>query len=294
MSLARTPESEATLLQGAALRQKYIWTDRFVFYPEASATFQQLDALLARPASHRPKSLLLTAHTNNGKTSLLQEYVARYQPDPNLLGDAALFPVIYFQAPEDGQPRSLYIDILQRLGGVFSPRSSTATLKGLTLNLLRTCRVRMLVVDEIHNLLALSSRSATRVQMLNLLRYIANDLRIPLVFAGIETAVQIAEADEQLRNRFEHRHLPLWTQPNRVRKLLLALEADLPLKTRSDLSSDELVEWVIDRTGGLIGEICELLRMAATKAVGGSEEISLTAMQRSGYLGPERRLSRLR
>jgi hypothetical protein len=84
------------------------------------------------------------------------------------------------------------------------------------LSLLREMGVRMLVIDEFHNVLA--GRGETRREFLNLLRFLGNELHIPLVGVGTGEAYLAVRSDDQLENRFEPFVLPLWevgTTPGR-------------------------------------------------------------------------------
>jgi hypothetical protein len=66
--------------------------------------------------------------------------------------------------------------------------------------------VRMLIIDEIHSMLAGTFREQ-RI-FLNSLRFLANDLRIPLVCLGTHEAKQALMTDQQLADRFDAFELP--------------------------------------------------------------------------------------
>ena len=85
----------------------------------------------------------------------------------------------------------------------------------LALALLRKVGVHMLVIDELHNVLA--GNSVNRREFLNLLRFLGNELRIPLVGVGTRDAYLAIRSDDQLENRFEPMMLPVGGQ----RRLLL-------------------------------------------------------------------------
>jgi hypothetical protein len=63
------------------------------------------------------------------------------------------------------------------------------------------------VIDELHNVLS-GSRDRQR-RLLNALRWIGNELQIPLVGVGTAEALQAIRSDDQLVNRFEPFPLPL-------------------------------------------------------------------------------------
>ena len=66
---------------------------------------------------------------------------------------------------------------------------------------LRTSGVRMIVIDELHNMLSAHGRQ--QHQLLNLLRWLGNELQIPLVCIGTREAYLALRTDDQLENRFE-------------------------------------------------------------------------------------------
>jgi hypothetical protein len=92
--------------------------------------------------------------------------------------------VLVVQMPSDPSVGRFYTALLAALGAPMRPvRSRLADLEQLVLRLLRAAGVRTLVIDELHNILG--GRSDQRREFLNLLRFLGNELRIPLVGVGI-------------------------------------------------------------------------------------------------------------
>ena len=56
----------------------------------------------------------------------------------------------------------------------------------LALQLLRAVRMRVLVIDELHNILG--AKENVGRQFLNLIRFLGNELRIPIVGVGTKDA----------------------------------------------------------------------------------------------------------
>jgi hypothetical protein len=109
--------------------------------------------------------------------------------------------------------------LLAALGAPLRPRQRLAELEQVTLGLLRAVGVRVLVIDELHNVLA--GRGDTRREFLNLIRFLGNELRIPLVGVGTHEAYLAIRSDDQLENRFGPFPLPRW-QPDAEACSLLA------------------------------------------------------------------------
>jgi len=123
----------------------------------------------------------------------------------------------------------------------------------------------VLVIDEVHNVL-----SGSRVQqrrLLNLLRWLGNELQIPLIAVGTAEALHAIQSDDQLANRFEPIALPPWRHGEEYRQLLSTLEAVLPLRQPSDLAAPELAAKILSAAEGILGEIVSIVTRAAVRAV---------------------------
>ena len=99
-------------------------------------------------------------------------------------------------------------------------------------DLLSYIGARILIIDEVHAFLASTYRQQ-RI-LLNTLRYMANELRIPLVCAGTADAKIALTTDEQLADRFEAFELPLWQNDEAFIRLLASFQSvSLTPKLRS-------------------------------------------------------------
>ena len=107
----------------------------------------------------------------------------------------------------------------------------------------------MLVIDEVHSLLAGTYRPQ-RV-MLNTLRFLAKDLRIPLVCAGTADAKRALMTDQQLADRFEAAELAPWRNDEPFCRFLATYQAMLPLRKRSDLLAAPVRQSIIDLSEGM-------------------------------------------
>ncbi|MCY1740944.1 TniB family NTP-binding protein [Ensifer sp. SL37] len=203
--------------------------------------------------------------------------------------------VVVVQMPTNPTISRFYAALLAELGAP-GPRAGGGVrshdLEQMALNILRAVNARVLVIDELHNMLA-GSASARR-EFLNLLRYLGNALRIPLIGVGTQEAYLAIRTDPQLENRFEPIILPLWEPGSETAKLLMSFAASLPLRRSSpDLLRPDVIKLLLIRTGGTIGEMLALLRAAAIAAIEtGDESISERTLRIADYKGPvERRIS---
>ncbi len=136
--------------------------------------------------------------------------------------------------------------------GVSGPiDGATHRQKELCRSLLRSMGARMLIIDEVHALLAGSFRQQ-RI-FLNAIRFLANDLKAPLVCAGTDLARRSLLTDPQLAERFEALHLRRWADDRFLTQLLSSLGALLPLRRPSALETSAVcvgANLSHDRDGG--------------------------------------------
>ena len=101
------------------------------------------------------------------------------------------------------------------------PRMRTNELEHLSLRVMRAVGVRVLIIDELHN--ALGAKGDGRREFLNLIRFLGNELQIPIVGVGTRDAYLTIRADDQLENRFEPMILPVWQEDDEFLSLLAQL-----------------------------------------------------------------------
>jgi Bacterial TniB protein len=178
--------------------------------------------------------------------------------------------------------------LLAGMGTPLRPRARVAELEQLALRLMRAVGARMLIIDELHNTLA--GRSDVRREFLNLIRFLGNELRVPIVGVGTREAYLAVRADEQLENRFEPIVLPVWEEGEATGSLLASFAAALPLRRRSEPATPDMARYILARTEGTIGEIGRLLTSAAVAAVEtGEEAINPKTLRLAGYESPTER-----
>jgi len=285
------PGAQAAALLPDAERLALLRTERWwIAHDRAEAALARLEALLRDgPGQVRPPNLLLAGPTNNGKSWIVERFVRAHEAPGG--EDAECRPVVAMQMPTEPTVVRFYAALLARLGAPVAragPGVRKHELEQLALQVLRGVGARVLVIDELHNILG-GTRTA-RGEFLNLLRWLGNELRIPLAGVGTRDAWLAIRTDPQLENRFEPFALPAWQAGPDAARLLQGFATLLPLRRPSDLRGAELVRGVVSRTGGTIGEVGAFLRSAAEAAiVGGEECVTPDVLARAAYRGPAER-----
>src|ERR1700746_220190 len=173
-----SPSAQKLVEEPDEVRINRILADRWIAYSRATEAINKLDWLLHHPNRLRMPNLLLVGPTNNGKTMITE----RFRRDHGVItaseGPIDKVPVLCVQMPNTADGRRFYHAILVALGAPARPTEPLAKLEQQVIHLLRQTGVQVLVIDEIHNILAGTTPQLN--QMLNLLRYLGNELQIPL------------------------------------------------------------------------------------------------------------------
>jgi|SRR5882762_5954599 len=282
------PLSQPVALLPNAERIAHIRADRWIGYTKAQKVLAKLEDLFTQPQRQRMPNLLLIGPTNNGKSMIIEKFRRAHQLKLVESSAHETIPLLTMQMPSDPSIARFYTMLLTALHAPLRPRARVAELEALALKILRVTAVRLLVIDELHNMLAGSG--AMQREFLNLLRFLGNELRIPIIGVGTREAYLAIRSDDQLENRFEPLILPIWREGKEFMALLASFAVSFPLRHPSDLQSTELARSILARTEGTIGEISTLLTQAAIAAVeSGEEAINAKTLKIAVYESPTER-----
>jgi Cdc6-like AAA superfamily ATPase len=120
--------------------------------------------------------LVIYGATGMGKTRIIQKFLRDNRTHFDQALGRTRLPVVSIQMPPSPSERDLYEELLAAMGGIFTYGTSVTTLRHRIRSLARQLEVRLLMIDEIHYLLA-GSYCEQRI-LLNAIRFFANDLRL--------------------------------------------------------------------------------------------------------------------
>ncbi|HME24373.1 MAG TPA: TniB family NTP-binding protein [Acetobacteraceae bacterium] len=278
------PAARPLLALSAAERIARIRTDRWVDYPRAALALRKLADLLGHPQRARMPNLLIWGDSGMGKTMIAEKHLRDHPPSFDQVAGVRRTPVLAIEMPATPDPKWLFAQILKALDAPLpaGSRVDLATLAPRTIKLMQMIGVRMLVIDEVHNLLVGPHR--TQRAMLNLIRQLANELRIPIVCLGTREGREALLSDPQLARRFEGFELPRWQRGEEFHGLLNTLLHTLPLRKPSRLGI-KAFDQMLARADGITSNIFTLLTELAVAAIrGGQEEITAADIRRSDVL----------
>lgn len=277
-------------------RIRFIRSEHWIGYGCALKAIQELTILLDHPKRLRMPNLLIIGHTNNGKSKLIQRFCSYFPPvryednnrGPGEYGFYKSLPILHLQMPPNPDVKRFYTVIMDNMGFEATRTLRTATLEVAVINRLVDAKVDMLVIDELHNILA--GRHDQQREFLNVLRFLGNELRIPIIGVGTRDAYLAIRSDAQLENRFQPYILPLWEDNHEYYSLLASFASLLPLRKPSTFIEKKEAQFILQRTDGILGEISTLLSRAAELAViTGRERIDDEILRNTKYYSPTER-----
>ncbi|SRR6266536_1250796 len=233
-------------------RIEKILSEKWIGYTRARNILLRMEELLSHPKSHRMPNMLLVGPTNNGKTLLLNKFFEAHKPIITPSDTHLFVPVIYIQMPPKPDERRFYNAILETLNAPQKDNDRIEKKHGQVLSILKKVEIKMLIIDELHHILA--GKYVIQRAFLNLIKYLSNELRIVIVGAGVKDAYYAINTDQQMANRFEPALLPKWKFEEEYLRLLKSFEALLPLRNPSNLDREDLAMKILSMSEGVIGE----------------------------------------
>jgi hypothetical protein len=197
-------------------------------------------------------------------------------------------PVVMIQAPTIADEKNLYASILDQFWTSFRPSDTTIKLRHHMYAQMRESDVQMLIIDEIHNLL--ETTTVKQRQIMNAIKTLGNELKIPIVGVGINTAATILSNDPQLASRYSVVRLGAWKLDREFLGLLKGFEKRLPLRKPSMLYGKEKAPLLLQICEGNLGNLHTLLaECAKTAIIEETEEITTEIIRKNKWVRPTRK-----
>lgn len=266
-------------------RIEHILMDRIIPYPVFEGILEEVHWLIMAPKCSRARGLIVEGVPNSGKTEIANTVLRHY-------------PISAIDTPTNRRPRAVFISIsgarttkailnriLEKIG-VPTPQSSTmGDREALVIHSLRKMNCCLLIIDEIQD--ALNFRESEQVRVFEVIKYLMNELRMPVLALGADRAAGAFRADKHLAARFDAITIPQWVVGNEFAHFLRTYEEYLPLKFRSDLARPEIQKILIKETGGITGDIVKKINILAMNAVvSGEERITQEALKQAQVRPP--------
>lgn len=204
---------------------------------------------------------------------------------------ATFAPVVYVILSDGEGPKGLCQKIMRFFGEPYRDKWDEGELTSRIQDLTVACGTRVLLIDQMQNL-QMRNRSAR--QTAAHLKELMDVLPTTMIGAGVQMErtgffTEGHTPGEQELAQIGSRFRAYSIKANDIRtrqgrsdwESLLATVGDrLVLLSKRDGDLPALADYLHDRTGGVTGELMELLRLGANDAVGGTERITKSVLDR--------------
>lgn len=283
-----SPDAERLLGESDQVRIQAIRTGTWVAYDRAQKVLEKMEELLDYPPITRMPNMLLVAPSFNGKTSILERFISLHPPNLDPDAETTVCPVVMVEAPPTPDVSAFYSRILDVLMARYKPSASIQEKNTQVKHLFKALGVKLLIVDEIHHLIAGSLNRQRDFR--NALKSLGNETKISIIAAGIEEAYNAFSADPQMSSRFVPEELPLWRVGNAAGQLLATLERRTPLRKESKLKEPAKMSAMCERSEGTLGDMCDLFKALSVDAIrSGAECITLDRIREINWVPPSKR-----
>ena len=252
-------------------RIDWLRRDRWLSLPQSEAALGRLEDLLTYPPRGRMPCLLLFGSTGMGKSEILNRFAELHSTRYDKNAGLTIMPVVMVQMPPQPTEEEFYTELMLAMNYSEFDHISLRSLRSLARRTLGEFGTNVLVLDEIDKMLAGSPRQQ-RI-FLNTIRFLTNDLRIPIVCAGTEDARIAILTDPNLADRFAAFELSPWRNDHALRQLMASFAGLLPLRRPSLLDEAEVRQRVIALSEGVTGRIFRLMEAVAIAAIRSGREM---------------------
>lgn len=257
-----------------------IYQAKWIPHPRAKQALDRLNFLYRYPKCARMQCLLIYGDSGIGKTMVLEKFIREHTPSFDNEQGVAKIPVVVLQMPPAPDEKRFYTQMLAAVGAPSLPDERLHRLEGKTLRLFKQIAPKVIVIDEVHHLLSGTSREQRR--SLNLLKFIANELRVCVVAVGTRDALLAVQTDDQVASRFEPCEIPRWAATEEFRGFLASYTKGLPLHEPSTVTDRESDNLLLTRSDGITGRVTLILSRAAEVAITrGTEAIRVDEIERA-------------
>lgn len=172
----------------------------FIRLPQVERVTRRVEQLFHhRCSSEEPEHLILLGEPGVGKSTLLRRYAETHARVEHV--EVTEIPVLYVSVPAACSIKKLAGVLLLAMKSPFWNRGSEADRTHQLMTLLRACRVRLVILDEVNHLLDRGA-AKTHYAVGDWVKQISDEAGVSFVLAGTPVTERLMWTNEQLRSRF--------------------------------------------------------------------------------------------
>ncbi len=152
-----------------------------------------------------PQGAIVVGIGGTGKTTICKTILKQYPQQEIVENNARIMtiPAFYASVPSPSTIKSLALNLLESLGETTMKGSNAFALTKRLCTLLKTCRTKVILLDEFHHLLAEGSAGGKQsVKVCNWLKTLINETKVMVCLVGVPECESLILKDTQMARRF--------------------------------------------------------------------------------------------
>jgi len=172
----------------------------FIMFAHVNALLEKMEKLFSHECTNEEaENLFIIGESGVGKSRLLQKFSLAH---PRIThAEFTEIPVLYVKVPATGSIDSLLYAMLLEMVSPFWDRGTTAQRTAQLHTLLKSCKVRLIILGELNHLID-KGGSVTHHKIADWLKAFAEEAKISFIISGIPRSLKLMDKNEQLRGRF--------------------------------------------------------------------------------------------
>lgn len=259
-------------------------TRSFVKLPHVASLSERLSQLMNRIwIDEEPDSILVLGESGVGKSRILQKFKSTYPPV--IHPEFTEVPALYVHVPANGNAAELASAMLLALGSPFWDQGKIKELTNQLHCLLKECKVKVILLDEANHLVD-KGGARTHHYTGDWIKLLLEQMRIPIVMAGIPRTARLSKTNPQLRGRFREIiyikpfSIATETEQKQFSAVLATFTKMMAGVEVVDLTKGDLPKQMLFATNGYLRDIRRLLVRAVELAFrDGSLKIKLSTLE---------------
>ncbi|RQR60743.1 AAA family ATPase [Burkholderia sp. Bp9125] len=246
----------------------------FVYFHHVKRVLARLERMYEYQCTNEEaEHLMLIGESGVGKSTLLKNYTRKHPIVQH--EELTEIPVLYVPLGQAPTPKMMASTMLYALGDPKWNLGKESDLTARLIFLIKTCRVRIVIVDEVNHLVDRGGEKTLHTTA-DWLKRLVDATRVSFVLAGIPRTRRLLATNDQLRGRFreviEIDRFSVATAPaeREFRSVLNVFKGYLRDLPTLDISSEIIVRLFAFATDGRLRDIRRLLVRAVELAHAGS------------------------
>jgi hypothetical protein len=273
------PRARTLVQLPLAERIRCVLGDTIIIHPRLAEILNEVAWMICEPAGFRTRGLVVHGAPGNGKTAISEILRHRYPVSTKAVAWDCTPPHCAITISLAGA-RTTKAVLVRMLDSLRCPigRGSIAEQELCVHDVLRRCGCRLLILDETQDIL--KGREAEQFRVIEVLKHLMNQLRLPILALGTAEAADAFRIDAHMQARFKPIELPPWGAGDEFAAFLRKYEESLPLQKRSNLDNPLIVKHLVALGECVLDPMLRRIKAAAVQAmVDGTERITMDLLR---------------